>query len=249
MQRVTFATFLLFAAASFAQNVIPGGTILPIKLNSSLNSKKSKAGQELSGSLAQDVPLASGVKIRAGTKLGGHIIAVANAGGGRGARLAFQFETLHIDRGTVSLATSLRAIASMMEVHEAQLPATGPDRGTPQTAWVTQQIEDDANYHGGWPVTHGSDVVGKSLLSGGVLVRTSSSPWTPCRDEVDPNDQPQALWVFASNACGSYGFADLTIAHAGRTDPVGQIVLVSEGKNIDVRGGSGMLLRVISSTR
>ena len=249
MQRVTIATFLLFAAASFAQNAIPSGTILPVKLNSSLNSKKSKAGQELNGSLAQDVPLASGWKIRAGTKLGGHIIAVTNAGGGRGAILSFQFETLDIGRGTVSLATSLRAIASMMEVHEAQLPLTGPDRGTPRTAWVTRQIEGDANYHGGWPVTNGPDVVGKSLLSGGVLVRTSSSPWTQCRDEVDPNDQPQALWVFASNACGSYGFADLTIAHAGRTDPVGQIVLVSEKKSVDVGSGSGMLLRVISSTR
>ncbi len=59
----------------------------------------------------------------------------------------------------------------------------------------------------------------------------------------------QALWVFASNACGSYGFVDLTIAHVGRTDPVGQIVLVSQRKDIDICGGSGMLLRVIRSTR
>jgi hypothetical protein len=248
MKRITTAIFLLFAVASFAQDGIPGGTILPVKLNSSLNSKKSKAGQEITGRLAQDVPLASGRKIHAGAKLVGHIIAVTRASGGTGAELTFRFDRLDIGGRPVSLTTNLRALASMLEVHEAQVPTSGPDRGTPSTAWVTDQIGDETDYHGGWSVTNGPDVVGKSLLSGGVLVRVSSRPWTKCRGEIDNNNQPQALWVFASDACGSYGFADLTIAHAGRTDPVGQIVLTSERGDIDVRGGSGLLLRVIGST-
>lgn len=248
MKPVTMATFLLFAAASCAQNVIPNGTILPVKLNSSLNSKKSKAGQEITGSLAQNVPLASGLRIHAAAKLRGHIIRVTRSSGGAGARLTFRFETLDTGRRPISLTTDLRAIASMMEVHEAQVPATGPDRGTPSTAWVTRQIGGEAVYHGGWSVTNGPDVVGQSLLSGGVLVRLSPRPWSRCRGEVDHNAQPQALWVFASDACGSYGFADLTIAQAGRTDPVGQIVLASEKGDIDVRSGSGLLLRVIGST-
>jgi len=249
MKRLTVATFLLFAAASFAQDGIPGGTILPVKLNSSLNTKKTKAGQEITGSLAQDVPLASGLKIHAGAKLVGHIIAVTRASGDTGARLSLRFDTLRTGGQTVPITTNLRAIASMLEVHEAQVPTAGPDRGTPSTAWATDQIGNEAVYHGGWAVTNGPDVVGKSLLSGGVLVHVSSRPWTKCRGEIDNNDQPQALWVFASDACGSYGFADLSIAHAGRTDPVGQIVLMSEKGDIDVRGGSGLLLRVIASTR
>jgi hypothetical protein len=248
MKRIAIATFLLFAAASFAQEVIPGGTILPVKLNTSLNSKKSKAGQEITGSLAQDVPLASGLKIHAGAKLVGQIIAVTRASGATGARLTFRFDTLRSGGRTVFLTTNLRAIASMLDVHEAQVPTSGPDRGTPSTAWSTDQIGGEAVYHGGWPVTNGPDVVGKSLLGGGVLVQVSSRPWTKCRGEIDNNDQLQALWVFASDACGSYGFADLTITHAGRTDPVGQIVLRSEKRDIDVRGGSGLLLRVIAST-
>jgi hypothetical protein len=246
MKSITISTLLLFAAAASAQS-IPNGTILPVKLNSSLNSKKSKAGQEISGSLAQDVPLASGVKIRAGTKLLGHIIAVTRSSGGTGARLTFQFETLDTGRWPISVTTDLRAIASMLEVDQAQVPTSGPDRGTPSTAWVTHQIGDEAVYHGGWPVTNGPNVVGKSLLSGGVLVQPTSWPWTHCRGEVDHNDQPQAFWVFASDACGSYGFADLTITHGGRTDPDGQISLSSEKGDIDVRGGSGLLLRVIGS--
>jgi len=248
MKRLTVATFLLFATASFAQDGIPGGTILPVRLNSSLNTKKTKAGQEITGSLAQDVPLASGLKIHAGAKVVGHIIAVTRSSGDTSARLSLRFDTLRTGVRTVPVTTSLRAIASMLEVHEAQIPSVGPDRGTPSTAWATDQIGEEAVYHGGWAVTNGPDVVGKSLLSGGVLVQVRSRPWTKCRGEINNNDQPQALWVFASDACGSYGFADLSIAHAGRTDPVGQIVLTSEKADIDVRGGSGLLLRVLAST-
>lgn len=249
MKSITALTLLVFAAASFAQAPIPSGTILPVKLSSSLNSKKSKVGQKIVGSVAQDVPLTPGSKIRAGSKIVGQIISVNPADKNTGAKLAFKFETLHTAGQVVSLTADLRAIASMMEIHEAQLPEMGPDRGTPETAWVTEQIGGETNYHGGWPITNGSTVVGKSLLSGGVLARIGTKPGSKCRGEVDGNDQPQALWLFASDACGTYGFADLTISHAGRTDPIGQIVLASDKGNIDVHSGSGMLLRVIRSSK
>jgi hypothetical protein len=249
MKSILIVNLLLFATALFAQNAVPNGTILPVKLNISLNSKKSKAGQKISASLAQDVPVSSESTIHAGSRLTGHIIAVTPGANGAGAKLSFQFDTLQAAGKPISLTTDLRALASMMEVHEAQVPEMGPDHGTPETAWVTEQIGGETNYHGGWPVTNGSEVVGKSLFSGGVLTAVSSKPGGKCRGEVDGNRQAQALWLFASDACGTYGFSDLTIAHAGRTEPVGQIVLTSEEGDIDVRSGSGMLLRVITSAR
>jgi hypothetical protein len=82
------------------------------------------------------------------------------------------------------------------------------------------------------------------VLGSGVLVHVSSTPGKKCRGEIDSDDQLQALWVFSSDACGLYDLPNLTLTHAGRTDPVGQITLSATRGNVKVRGGSGLLLRV-----
>ena len=248
MKRAAIVGLMLLAAALFAQNSIPNGTILPATLNSSLNSGKSRVGQEITARIAQDVPLPSGARIREGSKLIGHIVAVSPAAGSAGASLAFSFDTIRTSGRSIPITTDLRALASMMEVLDAETPDTGPDYGTPPTAWVTRQIGGEVNYHSG-PVTHGSELVGESVLGGGALVRVASNAGSRCRGEIGENPQRQALWLFASDACGTYGFVDLTIVHAGRTEPIGQVVLRSEKKEVSVPGSSGLLLRVIDRTQ
>jgi len=88
-------------------------------------------------------------------------------------------------------------------------------------------------------------MVGKSV-NDGVLDQpnAASRQGKECRGAVDSNDSPEAMWVFSSDACGTYGLTSILVAHAGRTEPVGVIVLVSEKGRLKLPRGAGMLLRV-----
>jgi hypothetical protein len=234
---------LVLATGSFAQNAIPAGTILPLQLNSSLSSKKSRPGEVVTARLMQDVPLPSGSKIHAGAKAVGHIVDVVAANDGSAAELSLQFDTLEVSKRKIPMTTNLRALASMTEVADAQLPDANFDRVTSESEWTTVQVGGDVVYRGDGPVTNGRYTVGTPVANG-VLVRVAAKPNSKCHGDLTGADRPQALWVFSADACGTYGLGNLSIAHAGRSQPVGQITLVSESGNFGLRSGSGLLLRV-----
>ncbi|MGA7915636.1 MAG: hypothetical protein WCA00_10405 [Candidatus Acidiferrales bacterium] len=227
-----------------AQDSIPDGTILPVRLSTSLSSRKSIAGQAIVGRIMQDVPLGAGVVIHRGARVTGHVVSVTRAAAGRPAEISFQFDALHIRDSTLPVITDLRAVASPLEIDGAQLSMNGGDRGTPPTAYTTVQVGGDVVYRGGGPVMQGERVVGEPV-AGGVLVTVRATEGMPCRGSLDGNALPQAMWLFSSDACGVYGYSQMAIAHAGRTKPLGQIVLAStEARDLSIRAGSGMLLRV-----
>ena len=233
---------LLCSAGLWAQNAIPAGTVLPARLNSSLDSQKSKPGHVITARIMQDVPLPAGSKIPAGARVIGHITNVEPAASG-GASLSLQFDTVKFAGRSLPVTLDLRALASMMEVEDAQIPATGTDRGTTWAWMTTNQIGGEVVYGQGGPVTNGSRTVGEAA-PGGVLVRLTTKPGTQCRGAIEDNDRPQALWIFSSDACGLYGFSDLEIKHAGRSKPAGQIILASQQGRVHISSGSGILLRV-----
>ena len=232
---------LVFSTGVFAQDAVPAGTVLPARLNTSLDSQKSKPGQVITARIMQDVPLPAGGKIPAGAKVTGHVIEVVSAGGS--ASISLRFDAVNFRGRSIPVITNLRALASMMDVQDAQVPPTGTDRGTPWAWMTTHQIGGEAVYGQGGPVTNGSQVVGQAA-PGGVLVRLGTRPGTNCRGAAEGDDRLQALWVFSSDACGLYDFPGLEITHAGRTGPLGQITLASKEGRIHISGGSGMLLRV-----
>ena len=246
MKCIFWLSLIMLSMDLFAQNTIPAGTIVPVALNSSLNSRKVKSGQVITARVMQDVPL-PGSTIHAGAKVVGRVIDVKPANGASGAQISFRFDTLMVSKRRIPITTNLRAAASMMAVEAAQLPESGPDRGTSQNAWTTDQIGGEVVYRGGGPVADGLRSVGEPTY-GGVLVHVSAKPGSPCRGEIEGNDRLQALWVFSSDACGVYDFADLAIVHAGRTNPVGEITLASDKGEVNIRAGSGMLLRVNKTT-
>lgn len=234
---------LLLVPALLAQE-IPAGTIMPVMLRTTLNAKKAKVGQKLEASVMQDVPVSSETRIRAGAKVVGHVVEVMRPATNSGSRIVLTFDRLMVHGATVPVTTSLRSLASMMEVFDAQLPTTAiDDRGTSQSDWVTMQIGGDVVYRGaGIVMSHGA-VVGKSTDAGEVTAKLIASRDGGCEGAMVENERAQALWLFSPSACGAYGFEDLKISHAGRHDPFGQIVLESD-RNVDVSAGSGLLLRV-----
>ena len=216
------AILLILAISASAQDSVPPGTILPVQLNSSINSRKLKIGQTITARMMDEVPLAPHAKIPARAKVIGHIIAVERTGG---TQISIRFDTLVVSRRRIPITTNLRALASMVAVEQAQIPNSGADRGTSEYEWAT-------------------DHVGGQSINPLLLLRPAHKPGTQCRGEVAGTDRPQALWVFSADACGAYGFPDLTIAHAGRTAPIGEISLTTNRDSINVKAGSGLLLRV-----
>lgn len=225
---------------------ISPGTILPVVLQTSVSFQKCKAGQVASGKIAQDVPMANGVKIRKGTAVEGHIVEVAPNSNGAGTRVTLQFDKIYLNGEWVPMVTNLRVIAGSLEVMKAHVPDEAPNEGSPYEWLPTTQIGGDSVYGQRGQVMSADDpskVVGKAVPNG-VLVQASAKEGSKCRGAVDGNDRPQALWVFSSSACGVYGIDDLSIVHAGRTDPTGAIILASNTPNLELRSGDGLLLRV-----
>ena len=228
----------------------PSGTILPVRLDSTISSAKSKVGQRISGKIMQEVPLASGEKIRKGSRVIGHIVEVIPASAGKPARVSVQFDKLVMSKESVAIVTNLRAIAGFMEISEAQIPTSGPGESDVYNRLTKMQVGGDTVY-GLWGDVGASEdatkIVGKSV-GDGVLAKVRAKEGTKCRGAVDGNDSPQAVWLFSTDACGVYGIDHVSISHAGRTEPAGVIVFASDDGNVKIAGGAGMLLRVMRST-
>ena len=232
-------------AAKLEQLEIPAGTILPVRLNHALSSKSAGPGQQVTGRIMQDVPLPNHKKIPEGAKLSGRILSVERAASGTNGKISFRFENIEIHHRKIPIVANLRSLAGFMEVQSAQTPEVSPGFGTPYVWATTRQIGGDEVFGVGGPVINqNNETVGKGVY-GGVLVHVRAQPEFCCRGALDSEDRFQALWVFSSDACGVYGIQGVRIAHAGRTEPVGEIILVANHDDVLVRGASGMLLRVI----
>ncbi len=247
-QRATWVASLLlvlFVSADLgAQTEISPGTILPASLESSISSRKALPGKKVSVRIMQNVPVSGRAVIPAGAKVVGEIISVERASSGSGARVSLRFDTLVVrHRPQVRMSTHLRALASSIDVQSAQISIYGGDRGTPPTSETTVQVGGEVVYRGGGPVAHGSRRVGVPVPDG-VLVRVSGDPTVGCGGEAYRGERVQALWVFSSDACGVFGYPHVEILHAGRTKPLGTVILETRSGDFIIHDGAGVLLGV-----
>jgi len=225
---------------------IPPGTILPVRLNLTISSAKSKPGQVVTARIMQDVPWSSEIRIKEGSKVVGNIVEVTPASAGKPATISLRFDKLVSGHQEIPITTNLRAIAGFMRINEALTPPIGPGESDVYRWLTTVQVGGDIVYGEGGPVTthnDSNDVVGKAV-TGGVLAQVRANEAAKCRGATDGNEAPQALWVFSSDACGTYGLEHISIVGAGRSGATGVIVFSSDKANVKIPGGAGMLLRV-----
>ena len=242
--KIVAVVALLFTAGVCHATVVPDSTVLPARLETDISSRKAKPGQVITARVMQDVPLPGDAKIPAGSMLAGEITAVQPASESCGGTISFRFDTLRISKETVRLTLHLRAIASMWEVSHAQMPRSF-DPTLSENSWTTIQIGGDIVNRTSGSVRNRSGIVGKPVVNG-VLVRLDPNPGRGCRGD-GTGERPQALWLFSTDACGTYDLQDLTIARPDHNSPASateEITLHSTKGDVDVRTGGGLLLLV-----
>jgi hypothetical protein len=247
VKSIMLVGLLAVSTRAYAQESIPVGTVLPVRLDSPITAK-SMPGKAVKATVMQDVPIGNGVRISAGAKVMGQLTEVNPSGPGTNTQVSFKFDQLVTGHHTIPVTTGLRALASPLEVEDAQLPDANSDDATPPNAYTTVQVgSNEVVYRGGGHVMDGSERVGEPVSLDGVLARVRPNSTGGCRGQLNNDEPPQALWVFSSNACGVYGYSHLKILSSGRNAPLGQIVLAVDGRPLNVRAGSGMLLRVVGT--
>ena len=100
---------IVIATVAWGQVPFPTGSILAVRLNSSLNTKQLKVGQTIRATLMQDVPNS---KVHRGAKVIGHVLAVRSATNDHSAELSFRFDLMRSSKRLFTVTTNLRALAS-----------------------------------------------------------------------------------------------------------------------------------------
>src|SRR5579862_4499264 len=138
-------SILLFALSSYATAVwaqqIQAGIVLPVMLHTTLDSQQDKPGKVISGDIMQDIRVFDGIIIPKGTRLLGRVTASEAGENGAVSRISFVFDQLVLRGRPLQVRMHLRALASMGQVFEAQLPTNAiDDYGTSESDWNTVQI-------------------------------------------------------------------------------------------------------------
>ncbi len=97
MRRLLAILLLCLASECLWGQQIPSGTLLPAMLDDTIDSDKSKPGEEISAKLRQEVPLPGGRKIKRESKIQGHVVAVSAASDGSPYQITIQFEQIEVE--------------------------------------------------------------------------------------------------------------------------------------------------------
>jgi hypothetical protein len=231
---------------------IPPGTVIPVLLETTLDSRRGKAGQRVVATIGQTISLGGNRVILVRSKLLGEVTEVSGDSGR--VTLAVRFDRLlpRKSKTPLPLDVLLRAVASPMAVDDTSHTTTvGIGWNNPAAVWTTVQIGGDVVYRGGGPVVNSfGETVGEPVHGGlfnqwsGVLARVSSPAGSACQN-FPSSGSPQSVWIFSANACGVYGLGFQGMRYENLAN--GEIVF-SAPQRVKIPGGSAFLLTVAGRT-
>jgi hypothetical protein len=193
---------------------LPAGTAIPVSFGHTLDAAKLKVGDPIIAKTDQRILLAGGQRIPRGAKLVGSVVAaqpLISSGGP--SELAIKFDSLHVRDRSFPIHVALRAVASFVDSYSTRSPVV--DHGYPNDS-VYRQVGGDYYYPNDTVYSNEWDEVGKDS-NYGVFVKLQNVQPSNSHNHVvcDSTDTLQSVGVFASSACGVYGFQDLTIDASG----------------------------------
>jgi hypothetical protein len=235
---VTLAVVSVFAAGVAAQAPTPsentsseaslaGGTVLNATLNSSIDSKKAKPGEQITAHTTEAVKSSDGrVILPNGTKLIGHVTQASARGNGQEqAMLAIQFDKAVLkDKQEMPLNVVIQAIAA-------------PAQQAPSSAF--------GGSSGGGAGAPGTSPSNNPSTSGSRGGRPEGTPtgasYPSASSNGAPGGEPNSAGPLPANMRGVYGLEGVKISANANGEGT---VLTSSAKNVHLDGGTRLLLAV-----
>jgi hypothetical protein len=236
----TLSVVSMFAAGVAAQAPAPtpsentnseaslaGGTVLNATLNSSIDSKKAKPGEQITAHTTEAVKSSDGRTILPnGTKLIGHVTQASARGNGQEqAMLAIQFDKAVLkDKQEMPLNVVIQAIAA-------------PAQQAPSSAYGGS-----SGGGAGAPGTSPSNNPSMSGSRGGRPEGTPvGEPYPSANSNGAPGGEPNSGGPLPANMRGVYGLDGVKISANANGEGT---VLTSSAKNVHLDGGTRLLLAV-----
>ena len=126
--------------AMFAQISLRPGIILPLLMDSILNSKTKRTGQVVTARLVQNSPLAEGSTSKTGNTIVGHTIELNATADAAGATTAYRFDEFTAYKKHSLIPISSRSVHSSKNAVTVQASQSRQDDCTPQETATTDPI-------------------------------------------------------------------------------------------------------------